>query len=112
MQIEKSVNEVEQFYSATGNTQLSKGSSILKDKEKYFSNFKQQQQQQQQQDASQREAAAARRMQELMRQFATILRQANTSSFLIVFARQGFYLGIWAQAATHIFEQGKKKKST
>ncbi|XP_024020157.1 transcription factor GTE1 [Morus notabilis] len=75
--IEKSVNEVEQFYSATGNTQLTKGSSILKDREreKYFSNFKQQQQQQQQQDASQREAAAARRMQELMRQFATILRQ-------------------------------------
>ncbi|GMN62464.1 hypothetical protein TIFTF001_031545 [Ficus carica] len=75
MQLEISVNEVEQFYST-------KGSSIVKDKdrEKHFSNFKLQQQ-----DASQREAAASRRMQELMRQFATILRQANTSNFLIVF---------------------------
>lgn len=63
--LEISVNEVEQFYST-------KGSSIVKDKdrEKHFSNFKLQQQ-----DASQREAAASRRMQELMRQFATILRQ-------------------------------------
>lgn len=83
MQLEISVNEVEQFYST-------KGSSIVKDKdrEKHFSNFKLQQQ-----DASQREAAASRRMQELMRQFATILRQANTSNFLIVLVRWAFYFG-------------------
>lgn len=100
MQLEKSVNEVEQFYSAAGTTQPSKGSSIVKDKdkEKHGSNGKQQQPQQQQQlqqqpqDESPREAAAARRMQELMRQFATILRQANTVNFLILIWDKSFSL--------------------
>ncbi|XP_015870529.1 transcription factor GTE1 [Ziziphus jujuba] len=72
--LEKRVNEVEEFYSATCNTHVttSKGSLTVKDKEreKHFISVKKQQQ-----DASRREAAAAKRMQELMRQFATILRQ-------------------------------------
>ncbi|KAF3450117.1 hypothetical protein FNV43_RR06197 [Rhamnella rubrinervis] len=72
--LEKRVKEVEEFYSATCNTHLttSKGNSILKDKdrEKHFISVKKQQQ-----DASRREAAATKRMQELMRQFAVILRQ-------------------------------------
>ncbi|KAK4564584.1 hypothetical protein RGQ29_006598 [Quercus rubra] len=64
--LEKQVSEVEQFYSASGN------SSIVKDKEreKHFPGVKKQRQ-----DASHREVAASKRMQELMRQFATILRQ-------------------------------------
>ncbi|XP_023891485.2 transcription factor GTE1 isoform X2 [Quercus suber] len=64
--IEKQVSEVEQFYLASSN------SSIVKDKEreKHFPGVKKQRQ-----DASHREVAASKRMQELMRQFATILRQ-------------------------------------
>ncbi|KAF7840258.1 transcription factor GTE1-like [Senna tora] len=73
---EKQVNEVEQFYQSTGNTQVnnSKGSSLVKDKgwEKHLISAEKQLQ-----EASHREAAAARRMQELMRQFSTILRQAS-----------------------------------
>lgn len=70
-QLEKQVSEVEQFYSASGN------SSIVKDKEreKHFPGVKKQRQ-----DASHREVAASKRMQELMRQFATILRQASSKS--------------------------------
>lgn len=69
--LEQTLIEVEQYYSTTSKKQLntSKGSSIVKDKdkEKHISNFKKRQQ-----DASRREAAAAKRMQELMRQFSTI----------------------------------------
>lgn len=43
-----------------------------KDKEKPIPSIKKQQQ-----DATRREAAGAKRMQELMRQFSTILRQAH-----------------------------------
>ncbi|XP_052191167.1 transcription factor GTE6-like isoform X2 [Diospyros lotus] len=72
--LEQRLSEVEQFYSTVSKKQLntSKGSSIVrdKDKEKHISNFKKRQQ-----DAPRREAAAAKRMQELMRQFGTILRQ-------------------------------------
>ncbi|KAH7844063.1 hypothetical protein Vadar_023808 [Vaccinium darrowii] len=70
--LEQTLNEVEQFYSTTGKKQLnvSKGTSVAKDKDKHFANFKKRQQ-----DASRREAAATKRMQELMRQFGTILRQ-------------------------------------
>jgi len=70
LQLEKQVNEVEQFYLANDN------SSIVKDKdsEKHLTSVKKQQQ-----DMSCREAPASNRMQELMRQFATILRQASTN---------------------------------
>ncbi|KAL6328319.1 hypothetical protein AAG906_034462 [Vitis piasezkii] len=72
--LEQKVNEVEQFYLTASKKQLnvSKGSSIVKDKDKerHVASVKKQQQ-----DASRREAAAAKRMQELMRQFGTILRQ-------------------------------------
>ncbi|GKU91751.1 hypothetical protein SLEP1_g5576 [Rubroshorea leprosula] len=68
------VNEVEQFYSNKSKKQSSgsKSSSGGKDgnKERHVPSIKKQQQ-----DASRREAAAAKRMQELMRQFGTILRQ-------------------------------------
>lgn len=75
-QLEQRLNEVEQFYTIASRKQQSastpKSSSALKDKdkEKQVANFKKRQQ-----DAARREAAAAKRMQELMRQFGTILRQ-------------------------------------
>ncbi|KAD0436201.1 hypothetical protein E3N88_44266 [Mikania micrantha] len=72
-QLEKRLNEVEQFYSKTNKKQsnTSKGSSVMKDndKDKQVSSFKRRQL-----DASRREAAAAKRMQDLMRQFAALLR--------------------------------------
>lgn len=76
MQLEQKLNEVEQFYAIANRKQQSastpKGSSVLKDKdkEKQVASFKKRQL-----DAARREAAAAKRMQELMRQFGTILRQ-------------------------------------
>lgn len=77
------MNEVENFYSSVSKKQAntSKGSSATKDKdkEKHVPSIKKQQQ-----DASRREAAAAKRMQDLMRQFGTILRQAmNLSVFYV-----------------------------
>ncbi|XP_075113102.1 transcription factor GTE1 [Nicotiana tabacum] len=71
-QLEQRLNDVEHFYSNTSKKQSNtpRGSSILKDKEKQISSFRRRQQ-----DASRREAAGARRMQELVRQFGTILRQ-------------------------------------
>lgn len=75
LQLEQILNEVEQFYSTSSRKQLntSKGSSTVKDKdkEKHLASYKKRQQ-----DASRREAAAVKRMQELMRQFGTILQQA------------------------------------
>ncbi|XP_057971626.1 transcription factor GTE6 isoform X2 [Malania oleifera] len=72
--LEQRLNEVELFYLTASKKQLSgtRGSSVVKekDKEKNILGIKKHQQ-----EASQREAAAAKRMQELMRQFATILRQ-------------------------------------
>ncbi|KAF8395221.1 hypothetical protein HHK36_019163 [Tetracentron sinense] len=74
-ELEQKVNEVEQFYLTTSKKQpnSSKGSSVVKDKdkEKQIAGIKKPQQ-----DASWREAAGVKRMQELMRQFSTILRQA------------------------------------
>ena len=70
------MNEVAQFYSSTSKKQLNslKGtSSVLKDREKE----KQNSGGKKQLDANRREAASVKRMQELMRQFATILRQVR-----------------------------------
>ena len=68
------MTEIEQFYQTTSKKQpkASKNSMTVKDKdkEKHIPSIKKQQQ-----DASRREAVAAKRMQELMRQFGTILRQ-------------------------------------
>jgi len=73
------VTEVEQFYESTDNVQgnNSKGVSLVKEKgrEKHPTGTKKPLQ-----DASHTEAAAAKRMQELMRQFSTILRQASTKN--------------------------------
>ncbi|KAK4756081.1 hypothetical protein SAY87_009838 [Trapa incisa] len=73
-QLEQRINEVDQFYLNLSKKQIntSKGSSIAKEKEKErpITSIKKQQQ-----EAARREAAAAKRMQELMRQFGTILRQ-------------------------------------
>ncbi|PON83810.1 Bromodomain containing protein [Trema orientale] len=83
--LEKDVNEVEHFYSTTPTptptpTPTAKGSSIvIKDKDRHFTNLGIPPQ-----DASQREAAASRRMQELIRQFATILRQATKYSLSFI----------------------------
>ncbi|KAL9365486.1 hypothetical protein Peur_043359 [Populus x canadensis] len=75
--LEQRVNEVEQFYlkntSKKQQSGSSKGGSSTvkdKDKERHIPSIRKQQQ-----DASKRESAAAKRMQELMRQFGTILRQ-------------------------------------
>ena len=79
MQLERRVNEVEQLYLTTSKKQPKnpEGSSMVKekDKEKHIPSIKKQQ----------REAAcreASKRMQELMRQFGTILRQAITNFVL------------------------------
>lgn len=73
-ELEKRLNEVEHFYSRTNKKQsiTSKASSVIKDKDKdkQVNSFKRRQQ-----DASRREAAAAKRTQDLMRQFAGLLRQ-------------------------------------
>ncbi|XP_031279840.1 transcription factor GTE1 [Pistacia vera] len=72
--LEQRVNEVEQFYlnsSSKKQGSSSKGSSVVKDKEKerHVPSIRKQQQ-----EASRREKAAEKRMEELMRQFGTILR--------------------------------------
>lgn len=54
-----------------------------KDKEKHVPSIKKQQQ-----DASRREAAAMKRMQELMRQFGTILRQVKDS---VIYLFEGIF---------------------
>lgn len=79
-QLEQRVNEVEKFYLNTSikqpNTSKNTYSGKHKDKDKHIPGFKKLQQ-----EASRREAAAAKRMQELMRQFGTILRQAILNIF-------------------------------
>ncbi|KAM1708083.1 hypothetical protein ACFX15_001076 [Malus domestica] len=76
--LEERVNDIEQFYATTSKKMPNacKSSSTAKDKDqtKHVPSIKKQQQ-----DAACREAAAAKRMQELMRQFGTILRQAINS---------------------------------
>lgn len=73
-QLEQRVNEVEKFYLNASikqpNTSKNTSSGKYKDKEKHVPGFKKLQL-----EASRGEAAAAKRMQELMRQFGTILRQ-------------------------------------
>lgn len=64
-ELEQKLNEVEHFYSSS-NTKVPNTLKV----DKFHTNFKKRQQ-----DAASREAAAAQRMQELMRQFGTILRQ-------------------------------------
>ncbi|KAK4485323.1 hypothetical protein RD792_007959 [Penstemon davidsonii] len=73
--LEERVDEIEQFYLATEikDANTSRGSSIIKNKEEKHIPTKKKLQQ----DASHREAAAAKRMQELMRQFGSIFRQAG-----------------------------------
>lgn len=69
--LEQQLNEVEQFYSKK-QANVPRGSLIAKekDKNKHIANLKKRQQ-----DSSRKEAAATKRMQELMRQFGTMLRQ-------------------------------------
>ncbi|XP_071710843.1 LOW QUALITY PROTEIN: transcription factor GTE6-like [Rutidosis leptorrhynchoides] len=72
--LEQRVNEIEQYYLTATQKQSSgsQKSSFLKDKEKgkHIPGFKKHQQ-----ETARREAAAAKRMQEIMRQFGSILRQ-------------------------------------
>ncbi|XP_072072750.1 transcription factor GTE6 isoform X7 [Arachis hypogaea] len=72
--LEQKVNDIEIFFSSTNKRQknMDKGNSSTKDKdkEKHVASIKKQNK-----VASRREAAAAKRMQDLMRQFGTILRQ-------------------------------------
>ncbi|XP_058092325.1 transcription factor GTE6-like isoform X2 [Magnolia sinica] len=72
-ELEQRVTEVAQFYSSSSKKQLGsfKGSSIVKDREKE----KQITSSKKHLDPTRREAASTKRMQELMRQFSTILRQ-------------------------------------
>ncbi|KAE8709233.1 Transcription factor GTE1 [Hibiscus syriacus] len=72
--LEQKVNDVEQFYLTTDNMELTvtKSNSACKEKvqEKQLTGTEKQRQ-----EVSHRKAASMKRMQELMRQFATILRQ-------------------------------------
>eukprot|EP00262_Sarcandra_glabra_P011457 TRINITY_DN2747_c0_g1_i1.p1 TRINITY_DN2747_c0_g1~~TRINITY_DN2747_c0_g1_i1.p1 ORF type:complete len:380 (+),score=103.08 TRINITY_DN2747_c0_g1_i1:172-1311(+) len=72
-ELELRLKEVSHFYSSSSKKQLntSKCSSIMKDrdKDKQIASYKKQQ------DVTRREAAHTKRMQELIRQFSTILRQ-------------------------------------
>ena len=101
------MNDVEQFYlkntSKKQQSGSSKGGSTTvkdkdKDKERHIPSIRKQQQ-----DASKREAAAAKRMQELMRQFGTILRQVMYQSMLLLllpillFISYMFLLSEWLQ---------------
>ncbi|XP_058092357.1 transcription factor GTE1-like isoform X3 [Magnolia sinica] len=72
-ELEQRVTEVAQFYSSSSKKQLGsfKGSLIVKDREKE----KQITSSKKHLDPTRREAASTKRMQELMRQFSTILRQ-------------------------------------
>ncbi|KAG9137222.1 hypothetical protein Leryth_026408 [Lithospermum erythrorhizon] len=76
--LEKRVDEVEQFYLNNLNKEQADASSKSasyaneKEKEKYIPSMKKINQ-----EASRREAAAAKRMQDLMRQFGSILRQIS-----------------------------------
>ncbi|XP_057762937.1 transcription factor GTE6-like isoform X3 [Arachis stenosperma] len=73
-ELEQKVNDIEIFFSSTNKRQnnMDKGNSSTKDKdkEKHVPSIKKQNK-----VATRREAAAAKRMQDLMRQFGTILRQ-------------------------------------
>ena len=75
------MNGIENFFSSVNKmqTNMGEGNSATKDKdkEKHVPSIKKQNK-----EASRREAAAAKRMQDLMRQFGTILRQAMNLSFI------------------------------
>ena len=66
LQLEKRVNEVEQYYLTKG----SPTSSKEKEREKHYNTIKKQQQ-----DASRRRAAAAKRMRDLLNKFSVIFKQ-------------------------------------
>lgn len=92
VQIEKQVIEVEQFYESAGNVpgnnnnnNNSKGGSVVKEKGREKHLVVATKKPLQVQDAMRTETAAARRMQELMRQFSTILRQASASTLKLLF---------------------------
>lgn len=74
MQLEQTLNKVEQFYSSKRQLSISKNTLVPKDKDKdkHLNNFRKRQQ-----DASRRESTAVKKMQELMRQFGTIIRQVS-----------------------------------
>lgn len=75
LQLEQRVNEVEQFYLNTKAKKPNTSRNTIikeKEKEKHIPSMKKLQQ-----DASRREATAAKRMQDLMRQFGSIFRQAG-----------------------------------
>jgi hypothetical protein len=78
------VIEVEQYYESSGIFQgnSSRGGSVVKEKgrEKTLAGTKTPLQ-----DASRTETAAGKRMQELMRQFSTILRQASVNTLQLCF---------------------------
>ncbi|RYR56495.1 hypothetical protein Ahy_A05g022193 isoform A [Arachis hypogaea] len=83
LQLEQKVNDIENFFSSTNKRQnnMDKGNSSTKDKdkEKHVPSIKKQNK-----VATRREAAAAKRMQDLMRQFGTILRQARKLSLIYI----------------------------
>ncbi|KAF4348612.1 hypothetical protein F8388_021000 [Cannabis sativa] len=79
--LEKTVKEVEQFYSTPATTAANKGSSSIlkeKDRDKLLLNTPLH-------DSSQKEQIASKRMQELMRHFASIFRQANKNTIFFLF---------------------------
>lgn len=87
LQLEKRVNEVEQFYLTKGSLQPT--TSKEKDRDKHFNSIKKQQQ-----DASRREAAAAKRMRDLLNKFSAIFKQVSTNLMIQVTSNGCKYLGI------------------
>lgn len=79
--MEQRVDEVEQFYSNTTPKKPNTSRNTSKEKEKHIPGMKRLQQ-----DASRREATAAKRMQDLIRQFGSVFRQASLlSSYCLLY---------------------------
>ncbi|KAL9161873.1 hypothetical protein ABFS82_07G049700 [Erythranthe guttata] len=92
-QLEQQLTEVEQFYSSSNtkqpNAQKGGSNGKEKDKEKLVTNLKKRQQ-----DSARREAVGVKRMQELMRQFGTLLRQITQHEWADPFMKPVDVIGL------------------
>ncbi|KAL7144994.1 hypothetical protein ABFS83_07G049100 [Erythranthe nasuta] len=92
-QLEQQLTEVEQFYSSSNtkqpNAQKGGSNGKEKDKEKLVTNLKKRQQ-----DSARREAVGVKRMQELMRQFGTLLRQITQHEWAEPFMKPVDVIGL------------------
>ena len=102
LQLEQRVSDVEQFYLSTDNMQLTsaKCASAFKDKvkEKQLTSIEKQQQ-----EASHREAGSLKRMQDLMREFSTILRHVSMNSLIFLWRYLSHCQTPLSNLNTHVF---------